>query len=230
MSYILNIMVKKILLTVFDMAGTTVDDRINGVPLVLKSYDDAFRKYGVILPMDILNEQRGRDKREVIEEFGGEKAPEIYDFFVNNLLSNTKYVKEINGTGKVFQFLHDSGVKVSVSTGFPYTVANAILEHLEWEKKRLIDFWTCSELVGVSRPNPAMILEAMKMLKISDPLNVLKVDDTAKGIEEGLRAGVITIAVLTGTQSRERLQAANPIDVIQSVNDLPTYLREKDYL
>jgi len=223
-------MVKKIKLAVFDMAGTTVDDRINGVPLVLKSYDDAFRKYGVILTMDILNEQRGRDKREVIEEFGGEKSPEIYDFFVNNLLSNTQYVKEINGTGKVFQFLHDSNVKVAVSTGFPNTVATAILKNLEWEKKGLIDFWTCSESVGVSRPNPAMIFEAMKKLKISDPLKVLKVDDTAKGIEEGLRAGVITIGVLTGTQSREHLQAANPTDLIRGINDLPTYLREKDYL
>ncbi len=223
-------MVKKIRLVVFDMAGTTVDDRINGVPLVLKSYDDAFRKYGVILTMDVLNEQRGRDKREVIEEFGEEKAPEIYDFFVNNLLSNTQYVREITGAGKVFQFLHNSEIKVAVSTGFPYTVANAILKHLQWEKEGLIDFWTCSESVGVSRPNPAMIFEAMKKLEIHDPISVLKVDDTAKGIEEGLRAGVITIGVLTGTQSRERLQSANPTDIIQSINDLPNYLGEKDYV
>ena len=33
-------------LAVFDMAGTTVDDRINGGPLVLKSYDDACKANG----------------------------------------------------------------------------------------------------------------------------------------------------------------------------------------
>jgi N-methylhydantoinase A/oxoprolinase/acetone carboxylase beta subunit len=38
-------------LVVFDMAGTTVDDVIDGVPLVLRSYDDAFRRYGVEVPM-----------------------------------------------------------------------------------------------------------------------------------------------------------------------------------
>ena len=97
--YLLIIMVKnskKLMLTVFDMAGTTVDDNIKGVPLVLKSYDDAFREYGVILTMDVLNEQRGRDKRTVIEEFGGENASKIYDFFVNSLLSNTQYVTEMS--------------------------------------------------------------------------------------------------------------------------------------
>ncbi len=221
---------KKLLLAVFDMAGTTVDDRINGVPLVLKSYDDAFRKYGVILTMDLLNEQRGRDKRTVIEEFGGEKAPKIYDFFVNTLLSNTQYVNEMSGSVEVFHFLKNSEVKIAVGTGFPYTVAESIVKHLRWKKKGLIDYWTCSELVGVSRPNPAMIFEAMKQFEIHDPIRVLKVDDTAKGIEEGLRAGVITIGVLTGTQSRKRLQAANPTDIIASVSDLPIYLKEKGYL
>ena len=29
------------------MAGTTVDDVIDGMPLVLRSYDDAFRRHGV---------------------------------------------------------------------------------------------------------------------------------------------------------------------------------------
>jgi hypothetical protein len=38
------------------MAGTTVDDVIDGMPLVLRSYDDAFRKYGVVVPMETLND------------------------------------------------------------------------------------------------------------------------------------------------------------------------------
>jgi len=67
------------------MAGTTVDDRINGLPLVLKSYADAFRNHGVEVPMIVLNAQRGRDKRTVIGELGGEKADEIYADFVSSL-------------------------------------------------------------------------------------------------------------------------------------------------
>jgi phosphonatase-like hydrolase len=221
---------RKLKLIVFDMAGTTVDDVIGGTPLVLKSYDDAFRKYGVIVPMSVLNDQRGRDKKTVIKEFGGLKADEIYAFFVDALLKNVSRVGEIEGTRDVFSQLHELGVYVAVGSGFPFAVSKAIINHLEWEKNGLIDFWTCSEVVGKSRPNPAMIYTAMEHLNVSDPSRVMKVDDTFKGVEEGLHAGVVTIGVLTGTQSREKLQAANPTDILESVKDLPFYLKTKNYI
>lgn len=222
--------IKRLKLVIFDMAGTTVNDRIDGSPLVLKSFDDAFRRYGIVVPMNVLNEQRGRDKRIVIEEFDGERAPEIYDLFVSVLLENAERVKEIEGASETFRFLHNSGAKVATNTGFPYNVAKEIIDHLGWERSGLVDFWICSEMVGESRPNPAMIHAVMRHFKIEDPLSVMKVDDTAAGIEEGLRAGVVVLGVLTGTQSRERLQAANPTDIIQSVKHLPSYLIEKGYL
>jgi phosphonatase-like hydrolase len=220
----------KVELVIFDMAGTTVDDVIDGVPLVLKSYDDAFRRYGVEVPMEVLNEQRGRDKLTVIREFGGGRAQEIFDSFVGVLMENTGKVREMPGAREAFMSLRESEVKVTLNTGFPREVAEAIIESLGWEKKGLIDSWVCSEMVGKSRPDPAMILELMSRFKIEDPRRVVKLDDTAKGIEEGLRAGVITLGVLTGTQSRERLEAANPTDVILSVAHIVPYLSERELL
>jgi phosphonatase-like hydrolase len=221
---------RKLKLIVFDMAGTTVDDVIGGTPLVLKSYDDAFRKHGIIIPMSVLNDQRGRDKKTVIKEFGGLKADKIYAFFVEALLKNVAKVSEIEGTSEVFSHLHEEGIYVAVGSGFPFAVTKAIIRHLGWEKNSLIDFWTCSEIVGKSRPNPAMINTMMKHLNVRDPSSVMKVDDTFKGVEEGVRAGVVTIGVLTGTHSREKLQAANPIDILESVKDLPVYLKTKSYI
>ena len=221
---------KRLYLVIFDMAGTTVDDDVDGSPLVLKSYDDAFRRFGIEVPMNVLNEQRGRDKFTVIEEFGGDKANEIYSFFVDTLLNNIKRVKEIEATSETFHFLKKSLVKVAVNTGFPRDVAEGIIDHLGWEKLGLIDSWICSEMVGKSRPDPAMIHALMSRFDIEDPLTVMKLDDTAKGIEECLRAGVITLGVLTGTQSNERLQEAKPHDIIQSVKHLPSYLKGKGYL
>jgi phosphoglycolate phosphatase len=215
-------------LVVFDMAGTTVDDVIDGAPLVLKSYDDAFRRYDISIPMDVLNDQRGRDKRTVIEEFGGSQAEEIYEVFVNALLQNVKRIKEIEGTAEVFAYLHESGVYVAIGSGFPLSVSKAIVSQLKWQERGLIDYWTCSEVVGKSRPDPAMIYASMKRLQVSDPLSVIKVDDTAKGVEEGVNAGVVTLGVLTGTQSREKLQAAKATDILESIKDLPAYLKTKD--
>jgi phosphonatase-like hydrolase len=217
-------------LVVFDMAGTTVDDVIDGVPLVLRSYDDAFRRFGVEVPMEVLNEQRGRDKLTVIRELGGDRAAEIFDAFVETLMENTGRVREMEGAGKAFRFLRGRGVKVALNTGFPADVAQGIIEYLGWAEAGLIDDWICSEMVGRSRPDPAMVTALMERLGVEDPSGVMKVDDTVKGIEEGMNAGVATIGVLSGTQSRERLLRAGPTDVIPGVGHLPQYLVDKGYL
>ncbi len=217
----------QIRLVVFDMAGTTVDDVIEGVPLVLRSYDEAFRRRGVVVPMEVLNEQRGRDKRTVIEEFGGDKAPQIYEDFLRTLMENIGRVREVDGASGVFRFLKEHGVRVALSTGFPRDVAEGILGRLGWVDSGLVDYWVCSETVGASRPDPAMIRAAMRHFGIDDPRSVVKVDDTAKGVEEGLNAGAITIGVLTGTQGRERLESAGAAAVLQSVRELPLYLEER---
>jgi len=213
-------------LAVFDMAGTTVDDRVDGLPLVLKSYDDALRSHGVKVPMEVLNAQRGRDKWTVIKELGGNKAEDIYNEFLGILRKNTGRVKEVTGTANTFQYLREHDVRVVASTGFPAEIAEAIIDHLGWQREGLIDGWVCSEQVGASRPDPAMIIHTMKKYGVSEKRAVLKIDDTVKGIEEGLNAGVYTIGVLTGTQSIQQLGAAGPDTILNSVAELPKHLSE----
>jgi len=217
-------------LAVFDMAGTTVDDRINGVPLVLKSYDDAFRNHGVEVPMMVLNTHRGRDKRTVIGELGGDKADEIYVDFIGFLKGNISEIREMEGAPETFKQLKEKGVKTVVSTGFPVEIAEPLVEHLGWVKDGLVDSWICSELAGASRPDPAMIIDSMERYGVEDPGGVIKVDDTMKGIEEGQNAGVYTIAVLTGTQSIQQLDGAGPDTILRSVKDIPGHLRKKEML
>ena len=45
-----------------------------------------------------------------------------------------------------------------------------------------------------------------------------------------MRAEAVTLGVLTGTQSRERLKTANPADVILSVAHIMSYLSERELL
>jgi len=214
----------KIKLAVFDMAGTTVDDVIDGMPLVLRSYDDAFRRYGVEIPMETLNDMRGRDKKEVITMLGGDNAQVIYRDFVEILTANVARVKEIQGTSETFRWLKEHGVAVGVESGFPAIVTHDIIKHLRWQEDGLIDYWTCSEIVEEERPSPAMIRRTMRHCHIRDPNKVLKVDDTAIGIEEGHNAKVYTVAVLTGTQRREKLEAAKPNAILLSIRELQAYL------
>ncbi len=122
------------------------------------------------------------------------------------------------------------GVKVALNTGFPREVAKGIIDHLCWEREGLIDAWTCSEDVGRSRPDPAMIHALMGGLGVGDPSTVMKVDDTATGIEEGLNAGAVTLGVLTGTQTKERLLQAGPHAIIESVSRLSDYLKTMGFV
>ena len=220
----------RIRLAVFDMAGTTVDDRVDGLPLVMKSYDDALRSHGVEVPMEVLNAQRGRDKWTVIKELGGEKAEEIYDEFLGILRENTGRVKEVTGASDTFRYLMEHDVHVVASTGFPAEIAEAIVDHLGWIRDELIDGWVCSEQVGASRPDPAMIIHNMKKYNVASPTSVMKIDDTMKGIEEGLNAGAYTIGVLTGTQSIQQLSSAEPNTILRSVAEIPEHLVEKKLL
>jgi phosphonoacetaldehyde hydrolase len=217
-------------LAIFDMAGTTVDDVIAGVPLVLKSYDDAFRSFDIIIPMNVLNAQRGRDKRIVINEFGGSHADDIYELFEKQLMANVTRLHEIKGVRELFTFLHNYSIYVTVCSGFPETITQKIVDHLGWVDHELIDYWTCSEIVGKSRPDPLMIHSIMKYFGIIEPRKVMKIDDTNKGLEAGIRAGVITIGVLTGTQTREHLLAAQPMAILNSITEIPAYLQANNLL
>ena len=180
--------------------------------------------------METLNDMRGRDKREVINMLGGEKAPAIYKDFVVMLQANISRVKEIEGTSITFRWLKEQGVAVGVESGFPAVVTHDIVKYLGWVESDLIDYWTCSEIVDEERPSPAMIRRTMRHCHIRDPAEVVKVDDTAIGIEEGHNAKANTVAVLTGTQRREKLEAAKPDAILQSIRELPEYLLSKGFV
>mmetsp|Transcript_58021 Transcript_58021/g.188849 ORF Transcript_58021/g.188849 Transcript_58021/m.188849 type:complete len:139 (+) Transcript_58021:339-755(+) len=66
-----------------------------------------------------------------------------------------------------------------------------------------------------------MVTAAMERCGVTDPRRVVKVGDTVVDVEEGRNAGVFTVSVLTGTQSRDKLAAAGPDCIIPSVADLP---------
>ena len=70
----------------------------------------------------------------------------------------------------------------------------------------------------------------MKKYMVSDPRAVIKIDDTVKGVEEGLNAKTYTIAVLTGTQNIQMLDASGPDMILRSVKEVQGHLRKKEMI
>jgi phosphonatase-like hydrolase len=243
-----------ITLAMFDMAATTVDDTIDGRPLVLQSFADSFATAGVSVPWEVLNAQRGKDKRQVFQTLlaryrglcGTVLAQATQDLlrdFTTRLLHNVERLHEMPGASAAFTLLQAHGVFVAVGSGFPLDVTQAIVTHLGWSDSGLVDYVTCGEAAGGGRPQPHMINRALqaagllpavhavdRVLADFDYRQVLKVGDTLQDIAEGLRVGALTVAVASGTQAAETLAQAGPAAVLPSVADLPDYLLRGGFL
>ena len=222
-------------LAMFDMAGTTVNDKVDGHPLMVISMIRAFAKHGIELAPDLINKHRGKQKSEAIQTLLKEAAKlsptdaecvgdDVYRNFLHELESNLSSVSEIDGTTELFQHLKSKEIYVGVGSGFPMQVVQAIISRLGWLDEGLLDYVGSAEQIGVGRPNPKMIHDAMERFNITDGSKVLKIGDTVVDIQEGKNAGAWTVAVLTGSQTEAQLMAAAPDYILSSIRELTTLI------
>lgn len=218
-------------LVLFDLAGTTVNDRAAGGSLVVETIRETLREAGVTLDAAVITRHRGKDKRETIRQLLHEaepahKVPEdqvnlVLSRFMQKLEAKIGQFTEIPGASSTFAFLHERGIRVGVGSGFSQDLVDRIVDRFGWKQRGLIDYAVSSEALGAGRPDPRMIRDAMARFGLDDARQVLKVGDTVVDIEEGKNAGSWTAAVLNGTQPREALEAAHPDFVLDTVAELP---------
>lgn len=241
-------------LALFDMAATTVDDTIDGRPLVLQSFADSLQTVHVSVPWEVLNAQRGKDKLEVfrllLASYGGlqgesleRTAHDLLAHFAGQLLCNVTRLRALPGATTTFRFLKQHGIFIALGSGFPLEVTQAIARHLGWSTTGLVDYVTCGEAAGAGRPHPHMLHHALRatgLLSAVHPVDrivpgfdygqVLKVGDTVQDVAEGRNVGALTIAVTSGTQSAATLAQAGPAAILPSVAALPDYLVTHGYI
>jgi phosphonatase-like hydrolase len=219
----------------FDMAGTTVNDEVDGHPLMVISMMRAFAKHGIELVPDVINKHRGKQKLEAIQTLLKEVAElspadvervgdGVYRDFLHELESNLSSISEIDGATELFRHLRSKNIYIGVGSGFPMQIVQAIISRLGWLDKGLLDYVGSAEQVGVGRPNPKMIHDAMQRLGITDGLAVVKIGDTVVDVQEGKNAGVWTVAVLTGSQTEAQLMTAAPDYILSSIRELWTLI------
>ena len=222
-------------LAMFDMAGTTVNDKVDGYPLMVISMMRTFARHGIELAPDLINKHRGKEKLEAIQILLREVAElsptdaervgaAVYRDFLHELESNLSSISEIDGATELFRHLKSKDIYVGVGSGFPMQVVQTIASQLGWLDKGLLDYLGSAEQVGVGRPNPKMILDAMQQFGITDGRKVFKIGDTVVDVQEGKNAGAWTVAVLTGSQTETQLMAAGPDYILSSIRELTTLI------
>ncbi len=219
-------------IVLFDMAGTTVNDRAVGKSMVVDAMIGAFSEAGVAVTGDQIVTHRGKPKREAIfhilaeRNASGYPAPQgvldtVYRSFLSRLRDSVDKLEEMTGVSAVFQSLKSNGIRIGVGSGFPEEIVYAIVDRFGWQQKGLIDYVGTVEKTGAGRPDPKMIYDIMAQFSVSDPRAVMKVGDTEMDILEGKNAGVWTVGVLSGTQPRERLAALEPDFLVDSIRCIP---------
>ncbi|MHA8056673.1 HAD family hydrolase [Aquirufa nivalisilvae] len=224
---------QNIQLVILDMAGTTILDehevehcfKIAAQKNGLNSSDDrilALQGYAKLYVFQTLwAEQLGEGDPTI-----NQKAKTSYEDFTQILEQHylNHEVKPTEGCLELFDYLHQHGIYIALTSGFYRKVANIILDKIGWGKslnqnymniqnKSGIHLSICpDEVQGAGRPSPSMIELAMLRFGISDKSKVINVGDTPVDLAFGKNAGIrLALGVCNGTHTREQL-ASHPND------------------
>lgn len=223
-------------LAVFDMAGTTVADD----NFVAKAFKNAFAINGYDITEEQVNPLMGYKKILAIktvldqlgEEYDQDLLNDIHIDFEGEMIefySLDPHVKAIKNAEKIFRELKESGIYIALNTGFPKSIADAIVDRLQWVERGLIDDYIASDEVAEGRPNPSMIKELMLRAGVGNSEEVIKIGDTTVDIEEGKNAGcAYVIAVTTGAATRDQLAAYGPTHIIDDLSELTNILQKEN--
>lgn len=215
-------------LVVFDMAGTTVEDK----GLVEQSFLAADRHAGLSKTdaqrqemLRYVAETMGQSKIVVFRHLSGgdeeqaQAANKEFERCYARLVEDGK-CSPIPGAEAVMTGLRERGVKTALTTGFAAATQSAIISALGWQG--LTDVVLCPDAGIRGRPYPDLPLTALIRTQTTSVRSMIVVGDTSSDVISGLRAGArASIGVLTGAHNAAQLTAAGATHVLSSVADLP---------
>lgn len=249
---------------IFDLGGTIVD-KYSLSPFI--SLKHAFKCKNININNNLIYKDMGKDKKQHIinifkdkyisrnwyQLYGNYPLPEdienIHDNFKKIQLQNCKYIEIIPETKNCFQFLKDNNIKTGCTTGFNLEIMNKIKTQLQENNIYLDSHVSSTCIEGQSRPEPSMIYKNMENLNIDNPTNIIKIDDTNIGIEEGKNAKCWTVGVARWStymnvlpselsilnrelieskkiESRKTLEKSKPDFIIDTLDELPNIINK----
>lgn len=179
---------------IFDFDGTVVDSEPN--------YYEADRllmaEYGIHFTFDMKKEFIGGGNKKMMEELNRrynlsvtveDMVKQKNRLYLNIALKNTPIYPEML---QFIKMLVREGIPIALASGTSSSVLNRLVYHLGLNQ--YFDAVISSDEIGKSKPEPDIFLEAAKKIH-SAPKNCLVVEDSAFGIEAGLRAGMQVMAI-----------------------------------
>jgi HAD superfamily hydrolase (TIGR01509 family) len=208
------------------MAGTVILD-IDGT-LVDTNYQHAvawyraFRQSGIVLPVWRIHRHIGMGGDQVIaaltdEQTDEEKGDDIRDAEKALYMAMIEEVEPFDGARELIERLKDAGKTVVMASSAKENEVDHYLDLLD--VRELADDWTTSADVEETKPNPDLVQAALEKAG-ADPSDAVMLGDTPWDCEAAERAGVKTVALMTGGFSEQELTEAGAIAVFESIHEL----------
>ena len=195
---------------IFDWAGTTIDF---GSFAPMGAFIKALDEFGITVTIEQARAPMGSAKwnhiqallqmpvvsSQWVETYG--KAPsnadvdQVFKVFVPmNETVAADYADLIPGTRETIASLRARGMKIGSTTGYTRSIMQHVLPVAAAQGYQP-DNLVCSDDLLEGRPGPLGIYKCMIDLAVYPPSDILKIDDTAPGISEGVSAGCVTVGL-----------------------------------
>lgn len=209
-------------LVIFDLDGTLVD----AYKAVANSLNYALRQVNREPAEDaVIKRAVGWGDRHLIGTFvpqgDVDKALSIYRrHHARALKEGTVFLP---GAKLLIGDLKAAGYDLAVASNRPSRFTQIILKHLNARDR--FDCVVCGDNVKHPKPAPDMLEAILKKFALT-PSEALYVGDMAIDVETGNRAGVKTVAVVTGSSTREEVARQNPYKIIDHIAELTVIVKE----
>jgi HAD superfamily hydrolase (TIGR01509 family) len=207
---------------ILDIDGTLVDTNYHHAI----AWYRAFRQQGIVLPLWRIHRHMGMGGDQLVASLTDdateeEKGDDIRTAEKALYLVFIEEVEPMEGARKLIEDLKERGHSVVLASSAKEDEVDHYLDLLD--ARELADDWTTSADVENTKPQPDLVQAALDKAGEKD---AVMIGDTPWDIEAAKRAGVETIAVLTGGFSREELEEAGAVLVFESVAELRERLAE----
>ena len=207
---------------ILDVDGTLVDTNYHHTI----AWYRAFRQNGVVLPIWRIHRHIGMGGDQLVKALGGEqleneKGDDIRaaeSVLYGELMSE---VEPLEGARELIEDLKNRGHAAVLASSAKKHEVEHYLELLD--ARELADDWTTSDDVEATKPEPDLVVAAVEKAGGGE---AVMVGDSTWDCEAAKRAGLETIAVLTGGFSEQELRDAGARVVYTSIQDLRESLDE----
>jgi HAD superfamily hydrolase (TIGR01509 family) len=210
-------------IAILDVDGTLVDTNYHHAIAWFR----AFRRLDLTLPVWRIHRHIGMGGDQLVGALAGDEVEERLGDDIREAESELyreliDEVQTMEGSRELIEDLRERGIVVVLASSAKEWEIEHYIELLG--AGEIVDAWTTSADVESTKPEPDLIHAALD--KVDADGDAVLIGDTVWDVEAAKRAGVQTLAVLSGGFSEQELRDAGARDVFTSVEEVRQSLRE----